>query len=94
MLQNCHLLVHWLLELEKHLERLVKPHPDFRLWITTEPVSKFPIGILQKSYKVNPGAVSDARCTRSLYPPADARCSSISSLSSEICSHSGCNRAS
>lgn len=52
MLQNCHLLVNWLYELEKVLEKLVKPHPDFRLWLTTEPTSKFPIGILQRSYKV------------------------------------------
>ena len=52
MLQNCHLLVSWLSELEKVLEKLVKPHPDFRLWLTTEPISTFPIGILQRSYKV------------------------------------------
>ena len=52
MLQNCHLLVHWLQQLEKHLEKLNKPHPDFRLWLTTEPVSSFPIGILQRSLKV------------------------------------------
>ena len=52
MLQNCHLLVEWLTELEKVLEKLVKPHPDFRLWLTTEPTPKFPIGILQRSYKV------------------------------------------
>lgn len=52
MLQNCHLLVKWLRELEKQLEKLSKPHPDFRLWITTEPTSNFPIGILQRSLKV------------------------------------------
>ncbi|ESN91800.1 hypothetical protein HELRODRAFT_96436 [Helobdella robusta] len=52
MLQNCHLLVQWLKELEKQLEKLEKPHPDFRLWLTTEPTSSFPIGILQKSLKV------------------------------------------
>lgn len=52
MLQNCHLLVKWLLELEKHLDKLAKPHPDFRLWLTTEPTPKFPIGILQRSLKV------------------------------------------
>ncbi|GFO07646.1 dynein heavy chain 10, axonemal [Plakobranchus ocellatus] len=52
MLQNCHLLVRWLRDLEKNLEHLQKPHPDFRLWITTEPTSSFPIGILQRSLKV------------------------------------------
>ena len=49
MLQNCHLLIHWLKELEKALEKLTKPHPDFRLWLTTEPTADFPIGILQVS---------------------------------------------
>ena len=52
MLQNCHLLVRWLRELEKSLEQLQKPHPDFRLWLTTEPTAAFPIGILQRSLKV------------------------------------------
>ncbi|XP_067660223.1 dynein axonemal heavy chain 10-like [Haliotis asinina] len=52
MLQNCHLLVKWLRELEKQLEKLNKPHPDFRLWLTTEPTPSFPIGILQRSLKV------------------------------------------
>jgi len=52
MLQNCHLLVKWLRELEKALERIVKPHPDFRLWLTTDPTPEFPIGILQRSLKV------------------------------------------
>uniref|UniRef100_A0A8C9J6D4 Dynein axonemal heavy chain 10 n=1 Tax=Panthera tigris altaica TaxID=74533 RepID=A0A8C9J6D4_PANTA len=52
MLQNCHLLVRWLKDLEKSLERISKPHPDFRLWLTTDPTRGFPIGILQKSLKV------------------------------------------
>lgn len=53
MLQNCHLLVKWLRELEKVLERISKPHPDFRLWLTTDPTPEFPIGILQRSLKVD-----------------------------------------
>ncbi|XP_067084612.1 dynein axonemal heavy chain 10 [Osmerus mordax] len=52
MLQNCHLMVKWLKDLEKSLERVTKPHPDFRLWLTTDPIGDFPIGILQKSLKV------------------------------------------
>ncbi|XP_053061953.1 dynein axonemal heavy chain 10 isoform X4 [Acinonyx jubatus] len=52
MLQNCHLLVRWLKDLEKSLERISKPHPDFRLWLTTDPTRGFPIGMLQKSLKV------------------------------------------
>ncbi|XP_072908128.1 dynein axonemal heavy chain 10 [Hemitrygon akajei] len=52
MLQNCHLLVKWLKELEKALELIHKPHPDFRLWLTTDPIQDFPIGILQNSLKV------------------------------------------
>ncbi len=52
MLQNCHLLIRWLKELEKALEQLTKPHPDFRLWLTTAPTPEFPIGILQVQYCV------------------------------------------
>ncbi|XP_069880965.1 dynein axonemal heavy chain 10 isoform X1 [Dipodomys merriami] len=52
MLQNCHLLVKWLKDLEKSLEKITKPHPSFRLWLTTDPTKGFPIGILQKSLKV------------------------------------------
>ncbi|RKO94122.1 dynein heavy chain and region D6 of dynein motor-domain-containing protein [Blyttiomyces helicus] len=52
MLQNCHLLVAWLRTLEKVLEKMEKPHRDFRLWLTTEPTPSFPIGILQRSLKV------------------------------------------
>jgi len=52
MLQNCHLLVNWLVDLEKCLEKITKPHPEFRLWLTTEPTPRFPVGILQRSFKV------------------------------------------
>lgn len=51
MLQNCHLLVKWLRVLEKQIEKLNKAHPDFRLWLTTDPIPNFPIGILQRSFK-------------------------------------------
>ncbi|NXM38868.1 DYH10 protein, partial [Gymnorhina tibicen] len=52
MLQNCHLLVKWLVHLEKALEKITEPDPDFRLWLTTDPTEGFPVGILQKSLKV------------------------------------------
>ncbi|XP_015260407.1 PREDICTED: dynein heavy chain 10, axonemal [Cyprinodon variegatus] len=52
MLQNCHLLVKWLKELEKTLEQINDANPDFRLWITTNPIKEFPVGILQNSLKV------------------------------------------
>jgi dynein heavy chain len=52
MFQNCHLLLSFVRQLEKQLEKVSKPHPDFRLWLTTDPVNNFPIGILQSSLKV------------------------------------------
>ncbi|CAG9765840.1 unnamed protein product [Ceutorhynchus assimilis] len=52
MFQNCHLLLAFIKRLEKHIEKISKPHPDFRLWLTTDPVATFPIGILQRSLKV------------------------------------------
>lgn len=53
MLQNCHLLSSWLKSsLEKMLDLMQKPHKDFRLWLTTQPTDKFPLGILQKSLKI------------------------------------------
>jgi len=52
LLQNCHLLTSWLRSMEETFERLLAPHPEFRLWLSTEPSSKFPLGILQSSLKV------------------------------------------
>lgn len=52
LLQNCHLLASWLKKLEKTLQLMKSPHKDFRLWLTTEPTDKFPLGILQRSLKV------------------------------------------
>ncbi len=55
VLQNCHLMPSWLRVLEKYLESVKAPHADFRLFITTDPfinVHRFPIGILQRSFKV------------------------------------------
>lgn len=52
LLQNGHLLVAFIRELEKYLDKVETPHPQFRLWITTDATPTFPIGILQKSLKV------------------------------------------
>jgi dynein heavy chain len=56
LLQNCHLLLSWLKRLETFLEVIssgtTPPHEDFRLWLTTDPTDKFPLGILQRSLKV------------------------------------------
>lgn len=47
MLQNCHLLVSWLKTLEKIIEaKQGKADKNFRLWLTTAPTDKFPLGIL------------------------------------------------
>merc|ERR1711988_967655 len=34
------------------LEQMKTPHQDFRLWMTTEPSDRFPLGILQRALKV------------------------------------------
>jgi len=52
LLQNCHLLASWLKKLESILNLMKDPHPEFRLWLTTDPTDKFPLGILQRSLKV------------------------------------------
>jgi len=55
LLMNAHLLWRWLhSKLEKFLEKIeeMKPNKDFRLWITTEPTTNFPLSILQMSLKV------------------------------------------
>jgi dynein heavy chain len=68
MLQNCHLLPRWLKTLEKILERLQKPHKDFRLWLTSEPTDKFPLGVLQRSLKVHTSYTICPCCARLLLP--------------------------
>ena len=52
LLQNCHLLTSWLKKLEVIIEGIKNPDKNFRLWLTTEPTEKMPLGILQKSLKV------------------------------------------
>ena len=53
ILQNCHLLTSWLKELEKLSEKVtLRPNPDFRLWFTSDPTDRFPVGLLQRAHKV------------------------------------------
>lgn len=51
MFQNCHLLIPFLYDLEKILDRTDKIHPDFRLWLSTEATPSFPVAIIQRSLK-------------------------------------------
>jgi dynein heavy chain len=57
-LQNCHLSVARLVNLEKLVDTLEskqsigKVHPNFRLWLTTMPTSTLPESVLQRSLKV------------------------------------------
>jgi dynein heavy chain, axonemal len=52
LLQNTHLGLKFLLELELQILSLEEVHPEFRVWITSEPHPKFPIGLLQMSIKI------------------------------------------
>ncbi|XP_043790719.1 dynein axonemal heavy chain 8 [Apis laboriosa] len=49
--QNCHLGLEYMLELVNFLLEMEESHPDFRIWITTEPHKNFPISLLQMSIK-------------------------------------------
>ncbi|KAL0227411.1 hypothetical protein P9112_014735 [Eukaryota sp. TZLM1-RC] len=53
LLQNCHLSLEFMSEIEVAFSTPDDSvHSDFRLWITTEPHLKFPIGLLQLAIKV------------------------------------------
>nr|XP_031825788.1 dynein heavy chain 8, axonemal [Nomia melanderi] len=49
--QNCHLGLDYMVEVTSFLLDMEAPHPDFRIWITTEPHKDFPISLLQMSIK-------------------------------------------
>jgi dynein heavy chain 2 len=50
-LKNLHLVTSWLPTLEKEIKTL-QPDKKFRLWLTSEPHSKFPSILLQSSLKI------------------------------------------
>jgi len=54
LLQNCHLFISWLQELERICENLSgdSVHKDFRLWLTSMPCKEFPSSVLQSSVKM------------------------------------------
>jgi len=51
LLQNCHLALDFLAELQASIADCENPHESFRLWITTEENPEFPINFLQCSIK-------------------------------------------
>jgi len=52
ILQNCHLGLKFMEELETIVTPEAQIHEDFRLWITCEQRKNFPLGLLQKTLKV------------------------------------------
>ncbi|KAK9865923.1 hypothetical protein WJX84_001850 [Apatococcus fuscideae] len=52
LLQNTHLGLGYLSEVEQYLAKAENINEDFRLWITAEPHEAFPIGLLQMGIKI------------------------------------------
>lgn len=54
-LANCHLLLSWMPQLDKIVELMQNDivHPDFKLFLSSEPDPEFPISLLQTAVKVS-----------------------------------------
>lgn len=52
LLQNAHLSLQFISDLEQNMGKMEAIEPDFRLWITSEPHPEFPVGVLQMSLKL------------------------------------------
>jgi len=52
ILQNCHLGIDYMCEVEDTLTKTPEIDEDFRLWVTCEITARFPIGLLQMAIKV------------------------------------------
>lgn len=65
ILQNCHLATDWMCTLERICDNLAPDttNPDFRLWLTTNSTSIFPLSIVQGSVKLVNEPPKRLRCT-------------------------------